>query len=430
MSLADNYDPLADNTKLGNQEYFADLRARCPVHHFEMPNSEVQRQNESYLIASPTTEFWSVFGYQDVAKILQDHQRFSNKEGPGPERMAAMHPDGMLLTADEPAHRRQRSIANKAFLPKMVSLRVPLVRSVIDDLIDKVTPTGRCDLMFEISFPLTVAMITDFFGVGSDRRDDITRWGAASIAMMGGDEAQVQAGATAVFELFGFLAEVIEQRRAASAAGNTLPDDVLSAMILADFEGTTFSNEEILMAAHQFLTAGFETTATAIGNGIYRLCTNPGERAKLEADWSLLDTAVEEIVRYDAPVEGTFRTTKEPVTLNGVDIPEGAKVRLVYASANRDTERWPDADAFRVDRQPVDVRGHLSFATGSHACLGSALARAELRAAVETILRRLPGINLDPDDPPARSTALTVNGFTNIPVRWDTAATRPGLWTN
>jgi hypothetical protein len=273
-------------------------------------------------------------------------------------------------------------------------------------------------------------MITDFFGVGSDRIDDIARWGAASIALMGGDAAQIEAGSEATMALFVLMQENIDWRREAAARGEQLPDDLVSAMITARDEDTDtgFSDGEILMAAHQFLTAGFETTATAIGNAVYRLCTNPDERAKLENDWTLLDSACEEILRYDAPVEGTFRTTTCPQTVHGVDIPENAKVRIVYASANRDAARFPDPDVFRIDRPIQELRAHLAFAIGPHACIGSALARAEIKTALETVLKRLPDIRLVEDRPPTRSTALTVCGFIHLPVAWDPAAVRPRLW--
>jgi cytochrome P450 len=202
----------------------------------------------------------------------------------------------------------------------------------------------------------------------------------------------------------------------------------VNALLTAEDEGNTFTDEEILMGAHQFLTAGFESTATGMGNGLFRLFEHPDQRAKLEADWSLLDNAVEEILRYDAPVEGTFRTTTKPVTINGVDLPAGAKVRVVYASANRDADRFENPDEFRIDRPISDLRGHVTFATGPHACLGSALARTEIRVAVETVLKRLPGIGLDPENPPKRSDALTVNGFLTIPVKWDASAVLPRLW--
>src|SRR5690606_19707844 len=131
--------------------------------------------------------------------------------------------------------------------------------------------------------------------------------------------------------------------------------------------------------AMQFLTAGFETTATAIGSAIFLFCTHPDQRAKLANDWALLDTAVEEVLRFESPVEGTFRTATCPVTIGGTDLPAGAKVRVVYASANRDTERFTDPDAFRIDRPAAELRRHIAFGSGPHACIGSALARAELQ---------------------------------------------------
>lgn len=142
--------------------------------------------------------------------------------------------------------------------------------------------------------------------------------------------------------------------------------------------------------------------------------------------WSVLryDDCME-VLRFDAPIEGTFRTSKYPVDVGGERLPEGAKVRVVYASANRDQDRFADADTFRIDRPPAELRRHIAFGSGTHACIGSALARAELRAAIQTLLRRLPGLELDPDKPPQRNLSLTINGFTSVPIRWDPATTKP-----
>ena len=219
-------------------------------------------------------------------------------------------------------------------------------------------------------------------------------------------------------ELFGFLMTLIGERRARLERGEDIPSDVLSSLITADFEGRSFTDEEILMACQQLITAGFETTSTAIANGVHLLCTHPAERRRLEDDPSLIEVAVEEILRYEAPVEGLFRTTTETVAIAGCPVPADAKVRVVYASANRDERQFREAGAFRVDRDPVEVRRHLSFGFGPHACLGASLARAELRASLGTIFRRLPGLHLDPHRPPGRNTMLIVNGFRTLPVRW------------
>ena len=423
--LGQAYDPLAEGSKLRSHELFAELRRSCPVHHHRMPEAELERQNRCFLVANPTSEFWSVLRYDDCIDVLRDKEGFSNKEGPGPERMAPLSPDGMLLIADEPVHRRQRQIVNKAFVPRAVDVRRPLIERTIDDLIDAVASRGHADVVSEISIPLTVAMITDFLGAGQDRSAEIARWGAATMAVLGGDPEAVEAGATALAEMFLFVGEQIAERRNRLSAGLPLPDDVLSAMITAEFEGSVLSDEEICLACAQFLSAGFDTTAIAIGSAIYLLCTHPEERAKLEADWSLLDGAAEECLRYEPPLEGTFRTTKHPVAICGEQIPEGGKVRVVYASANRDEKQFPDADQFRVDRPLAELRRHIAFGHGTHACIGAALARAELTIAVETLLRRLPGLQLDPDREPSRATSLTLNGFDSVPITWDVRNTRP-----
>jgi hypothetical protein len=240
--------------------------------------------------------------------------------------------------------------------------------------------------------------------------------------VLGGDPEAVQAGSTALSEMFAFIVEKISERRAALAEGSEIPDDLLSAMIVAEHEGSRLTDEEICLAAGQFLSAGFETTATAIGNAVYLMSTHPAERAKLERDWSLLDAAAEECLRFEAPLEGTFRTTTKDAVIGDEAVPAGSKVRVVYASANRDDQCFPQADEFRVDRPIVELRRHIAFGHGTHACIGSALARAELKIALKTVLQRLPGLALDPARPPERARGYMVNGFTSLPITWDPAA--------
>jgi cytochrome P450 len=414
-----DYDPFDKAVKDDPHRWFDRLRAQCPVHHHRLEGVDLDRINANPLVARPTDEFWSVFGYDDCAAILQDPGRFSSKEGPGPERLMAMNDKGMLIYADDPAHMLQRRIANKAFTPRMVEALKAQIQAIADDLVDSIADAGEADVMADFSVPLTIRVITRILGEGEDRVADFWRWGNATIAGFGGDQAALEASFVAMMELFEFLMGIIGRRRQMLADGLEPPDDVLTALIRADFEGATFTDDEILMACHQLLTAGFETTSTATGNAVYRLCTNPEQRAKLEGDWSLLDTAVEEILRYDAPIEGLFRTTTEPVEIGGCPIPAGAKVRVMYASANHDEAHFTDASEFRIDRDPQEVRKHLAFGHGPHACIGASLARSEIRIGLRTLLGRLPGLRLDPTSPPVRNTSLFITGFSSVPVVWD-----------
>lgn len=419
------YDPYDRATKENPYPVWAALRSGCPVHHHRVKGVDVNRMNASPLVARPTEEFWTLSRYEDCLAVLQDTERFSRKEGPGPERLVALNEDGMLLYADDPAHMFQRRIVNKAITPRIVEQMLPGIQAIADDLVDGIASRGEADLMGEFAVPMTIRVLAGIVGAGEDRVDDLWRWGNATVNAFGGGEEAAEAGFVAMIELFDLLRGVITDRRERLAREEAIPDDVLSALITAEYEGRSFSDEEILMAAQQLLTAGFETTSTSTGNALYRLCTNAEERARLEADWSRLDGAVEEVLRYDAPVDGLFVTTREPVEIQGCPIPAGAKLRFLYASANRDGEVFSDPDEFRIDRDPLEVRRHLAFGHGSHACVGASLARAELRIALRTLLTRLPGIDLDPTRDRVRNDSFFINGYAKLPVVWDPARVLP-----
>lgn len=420
-----DYHPMSAEAKQDPERFFSRLRRECPVHHYVLGQADAERINSNPLAAQPTDEFWSVLGYDDVVKVLLSPELFSSKEGPGPERMVRMTEDGMLLWADNPAHLRQRRIAAKAFTPLAVERLLPRIQQFTDELIDKLAPRGEAELMADFAVPLTIRTVASIMGVGGDRIDDIWRWGSAIVDAFGGDQDAIEQGFAAMQGLFGYLGEQVDHRRQIIAAGGEPPDDVLTALITSDYNGSHFEDEEIFWASLQLLTAGFETTSSATGNAMVLLATHPEERRKLEADPSLIDRAVEEILRFRSPLEGLFRTATTDTEVGGCPIPQGGKVRVVWASANRDDTQFQDADRFVVDRDPAELRKHVAFGLGPHSCLGAALARAELRIALSTLLRRLPGIDLDPDQRPVCNKALTINGYVRVPVRWDPSATRP-----
>jgi cytochrome P450 len=264
--------------------------------------------------------------------------------------------------------------------------------------------------MSDFAVPLAITVIADILGVGRERLSDFHRWGNDTVAAFGGDQDALEQSFVAMTELFAFLGELIATRRATAAAGGELPDDVLTSLITSEYEGSRFTDDEILMASHP---------STAIGNAVYLLCTNPTEREKLARNGALLDTLVEEVLRYEAPIEGLFRTSVDAVRVDSTDLPSGAKVRVVFASANRDERQFADPDTFRIDRDPTEVRRHLAFGFGPHACIGAPLARAELGAAIVALFNRLPGLALDDERRPERNDALIINGFRTLPVRWE-----------
>jgi hypothetical protein len=409
--------------------FFADLRSRCPVAHHVVPppaNPEAERSAlRDALVARPTDEFWSVMGYADVYRMLGDTDTFTSRTGPGPEWIEAPNEEGLLVYADPPAHTRQRQIANKAFVPRIVFQRESRIQQRVDELIDAFAEDGQTELVSSFAAPLSTSMFAEIFGEGRDRLEDFYRWGRATMEMFGGDDAAVAAGAAAVGELYAFLQGPIDHRRRLIADGEEPPDDLLTALITADYNGSQFSNQELLAASHVLFIGGFETTTLAIANAAALLATHPDELAKIERDPSLWGRAVEETLRFEPPLEGLFRSTTTATEIAGCPIPARSKVRWVIMAANRDPEHFTEPDEFRVDRQPAEVRKHVTFGKGPHSCLGAALARAELQIGLETLFRRLPGLEIDPDWPPVRARNFPNNGYTDLHLRWDPARVQP-----
>jgi hypothetical protein len=431
------------------ESYFRVLREQDPVHHFLLP--EVAPGGTANPLAAETVgEFWSVLRHADLTAMLTDPKTFSSIDGPGPDRMLSLVEGGVLLWADDPAHLRQRRLAAKAFTPRAVKLVEPRIQAVVDGVIDEYAERGWMEIMEALGLPLTIRTIVGIMGVPAERADDFRRWGNAIVATMGGDLDAVEAGMVGIMELFGYVQSLIDTVRTAGGrepddtvrtAGGREPDDtvrggsedldprldegVLAALVRAEYEGTRLTDDEIRWICLQLITAGYETTSTATANGVHLLCTHPDQRALFEAaDSDGVKAAVEEIIRYASPLEGLFRTAGHDVEIAGCPIPARSKIRAVYASANRDPEAFTEADRFMVDRDIAELRGHLGFGLGPHACIGAALARAELRIAFETLFRRLPGLELDPDKPPVRNEILIINGFKELHVRWDPSQVR------
>lgn len=419
-STAEGYDPLSPESKQDPEALFRILRDECPVHHYVLPSDKANRINENPLVAQPTSEFWSVLRYEDCLRVLRDGNTFSSKDGPGPEYMLPLTKDGVLLFADNPAHIRQRRIAQKAFTPRSVELLEPHIQDLADRLIDGIMERGSMDLMAEFAIPLTARMIARILGIDDSRFADFQRWGNAIVAAFGGGEAAADAGFAAMGELFAFVQEVIDLVRAGGHLPREIEEGVLASLVRAEYEGDHLTDEEIRLATMQLLVAGFETTSTATGAGIYLLCTHPAERQKLIDEPALIKNAVEEILRFMAPLEGLFRTTTEDVEISGCPVPKGSKVRVVFSSANRDEAMFSNSAEFRIDRDEFELRNHVGFGSGIHTCIGAALARAELRIGIGTLLSRLPGLALDGSGPPPeRNPSLVINGFVSMPVRWD-----------
>jgi cytochrome P450 len=312
---------------------------------------------------------------------------------------------GHMLNSDPPNHTRLRKLVTKAFTARRMELMRPRVQELTDQLLDEMAQHDEVDLLDAFAFPLPITVICEIMDVPMADRDEFRAWSNALVTTVNPEQAQHAAGAMA-----NYLSEMIDLKRAQPG------DDMFSALVHADESGDTLDQSELMAMAFLLLLAGHETTVNLIGNGVLNLLRNPDQLAALRADPSLIKGAVEEFLRYEGPVnQATLRFTTEPVTFGDVTIPTDELVFVSLASANRDTERFPEADRFDITRS---TGGHLAFGHGIHFCLGAPLARLEGEVAVNSLLKRFPDLALaaEPDELTWRSSTL-MRGLFTLPVR-------------
>ncbi|KJY43792.1 cytochrome P450 [Streptomyces sp. NRRL B-1568] len=396
---------------------YAWLREHAPVHRTELPSG---------------VEAWLVTRYADARQALAD-QRLSknpvhhseNAHGKGKvgipgERSANLMTH--LLNIDPPDHTRLRRLVSKAFTPRRVAEFAPRVQELTDQLIDAIVnkqgvAEGEADLIHEFAFPLPIYAICDLLGVPPEDQDDFRDWAGMMIRHGGGPRGGV---ARSVKKMRTYLAELIHRKR------EDLGEDLISGLIRASDHGEHLTENEAAAMAFILLFAGFETTVNLIGNGTYALLRNPDQRERLqnalaEGDESLLATGIEELLRYDGPVElATWRFATQDLTIGGQRIAEGDPVLVVLAAADRDPERFADPDTLDLARRDNQ---HLGYGHGIHYCLGAPLARLEGQTALATLLRRLPDLRLaaDPDELRWRG-GLIMRGLRTLPVEFTVPA--------
>ncbi|WP_435603525.1 cytochrome P450 family protein [Streptomyces sp. bgisy130] len=376
-------------------EVYARLRERGPVHRVRLPEGTV---------------VWLVVGYEEVRATLSDPRLSKEwRHASSAQPMQPVSSGVSMLRSNAPQHTRLRGLVARAFTARRVASLAPRVQELTDELLTAMlaAPDGRADLVEALAFPLPITVICELLGVPFLERDTFRTW--TDILMVGAPTQRTKDVLTA---MTGYLDDLVETKRAHPG------DDLLSDLIAVSDEGDRLSHEELLGMAQLLLIAGYETTGNLIANGVLALLTHPEQLATLRADLSLIDGAVEEMLRYDGPLEtATFRFTLDPVDIAGTVIPGGGEVVLpVIADSGRDPLRFDDPGRFDITR---DARGHVAFGHGIHFCLGAPLARLEARIAVRTLLERCPKLELDahPADLRWRLGAL-LRGPRHLPVRW------------
>ena len=375
---------------LNGQEFLSDpyplydlVRSENPVHW-----------NES-------DKHWYMTRYDDVMAMLKDSRLSSNRiraiaSDLPKETQEKVTPlidaiSSFMLQSDPPSHTRMRGLVNKAFTPHMVENMRARIQYLVDGMLDDVQGNSGMDVLADLAIPMPGIVISDMLGVPSEDQPQFKKWSADITGhyVASGSNVSVsdlyELSQKSFFELSDYFRVIIETLR-----GNP-KDNLLSAMVEAEEAGDKLTTDELIANCVLLMFAGNETTTNLIGNGMLALLQNPEQLRMLQSDAGLIGPAVEELLRYDSPVQKTARTAIVDIEIGGKVIKAGDLVMMAYGSAIRDPEQFEDPN--RLDINRADNR-HLAFAQGIHYCLGSALARIEGQIAINTLINRMPDIKL------------------------------------
>lgn len=358
---------------------------------------------------------WTTADHEIVAAILRD-RRFGVSPTLQPGYRPPRYPDGDpradlpprdLLSMDPPDHTRIRRLVAGTFSPKAIDGLEPWIRELTARLLTGVERSEPFDLVDVVAHPVPIAVICKLLGVPAEDEMKFRVWGYELAGALDLDVMEKEMSPrTAELALNAYLRRVIDERRSA-------PDDsLLSELIAAEEEGDRLGEQELLATALLVLVAGFETTVNLIGNGVVALLRTPEQWACLRDDPSLIGPAVDELLRYDSPVQLTSRTASEDVEIAGTVLKKGSMVLTLLGGANRDPAVFPNPGSLIVDRE--NASEHLSFSYGVHRCLGAALARLEGRIVLEELIGTYPDLRLAA--PPVRRRQLVLRGFNSVPV--------------
>jgi cytochrome P450 len=389
-----DYNPLLPEVQNNPYPYYVELRNKAPVAWIE------------------PMQAWAVSRYADVDFILRNPRLFSSalwNETASGDLVAVPEAPG-LLSMDPPDHTRMRKLANKGFTPRLIRAMEPRVQAITQDLLKSLAQQAEIDLVPMLSIPLPIITIAEMLGIEFERRADFKRWSDALVRSINRPTDEVVRGEIrqSINEIRSYLGSMIERRRTEPC------DDLITAFVQAEEEHQVLTSMEILGLTVLLLAAGNETTTNLIGNAVLALLDHPEELAKVRADRTQVSALIEEVLRYDSPVQVIFRQTTQEVELEGGTLPAGATVLVLLGAANRDERKFPDPDRFVVERNPQD---HVSFGYGIHYCLGAPLARLEGRIALEALLFECPPFTQVLTQVP-RIAAYLVRGPQTLPLRF------------
>jgi cytochrome P450 len=366
------FNPLAPEVRRNPYPYYAELRNHTPVYWLEPLQS------------------WVISRYEDVAYVAKNTQLFSSapiipaimgEQNPVPEV-------NWLISADPPAHTGLRRLVNKAFTPRMVAALESRVEEIVAQLLDAGEKSNEFDLVRDFSTPLPLMVIAEMLGIEPDRYRDFKQWSDDMLRATGGGEVspvERERLRGSMNDMQQYFERAIAERRQSPRG------DLISALVRAEEESQALSPREVLAMCMLLLLGGNETTTNLLGSTVITLLAHPAELAKVRANPSCIPQMIEEMLRYESPVQAIFRSATSDTNIVGAPIAAGDKVLIFYGSANRDERHFLNPDVFDITRNPQD---HLGFGFGIHYCIGAPLARLEVRIAINALLSRFPHLRL------------------------------------
>lgn len=356
-------------------------------------------------------QVWGITTMADLREVATRPELFSNAQGIRPDA----GPVASMIDKDDPEHLLRRKLVATGFTPRRVVEQEARVLELTDGIIDRICEKGECDLVRDVAAWLPIEVIGQALGFPSSDFEKLLDWSDSLMsALVGVQDDETAMKMLGAFEGYTeYLTGAVAERRV------TPTDDLISILVHAEVDGQKLDDEALLHESLLILIGGDETSRHVMSGGVYQLLKDRDQWERLQADRSLIPTAVEEMLRWVSPIRNMARTVTQDVEFQGKSMTEGQKLLLLYPSANRDAAVFEDPFTFDIGRTPNE---HVAFGLGPHFCLGNALARVEVRTMVDRLLERLPDLELVTSDEPAFRPANFVSGYESLPVRFTPTA--------
>jgi cytochrome P450 len=401
-----SHDPVSESEELGlfDDAVAGDVRDPYPELADARRANPVQRLDSSLMPHEEGQEVFFIYRHEDIAQVLRDGETFSSAHIIG-LIMGPIMGEHIMLGMDDPEHRRYRALVSTAFRQKVLAEREQeLVANVANELIDGFAGRGHAELVREFNFPFPTRVISGILGLPQEDYRQFQRWSTAILSFF----TKLDDAVAASEEVKEYLAGILAERRREPR------EDLISELAHAELDGEHLSDEEIFSFLRLLLPAGVETTYRATGNLLFSLMSNPEQLDAVRADRALASPAIEEALRLEAPLLNITRLATRDTEISGTPIPAGSTVMLMLAAANRDETRFAEPDRYDIFRE--NPKPHISFGQGPHACIGTHLARLEMRVSLDLLLDRLPNLRLDPDGDDPHIRGQIFRSPTSLPV--------------